>query len=411
MNIHVHRGKGAKDRYVPLPEETLFLLRKYWATNGNPVLIFPALGRGHNQASASKNPMAIDSVQGALRKSRHEAGIKKRRVTIHTLRHSNSSAIHYTVRRLAATFSPTICRPPVLKRIDTASIRPVKGSFIDRELREHFSDLLCKADTTDGRPGYIYCLLEHKSYPDRLVAFQLLRVMVKIWSGDLRKFRKREKKAAKAGQSAPPRPFCFAPVIPLVLYHGESKWNVPENFHALSEMADELKFYVPNFRFPVADLSEYDDDQIKGEVMLRVALLLMKYIFSDKLAERLPEILGLLRDLASRNTGLEFLETIIIYLAKGTNKLTERQLGEALQKALPDLGGDTMTTLAEKWFQEGEEKTLLEVIETGLKMKFGNEGQRLLPDIVKIDDKEIFKAIQQRLWTAASLDEIREFID
>ena len=88
MKIHVHRGKGAKDRYVPLPEETLFLLRKYWTTHRNPVPIFPALGRGHNQASASKNPMAIDSVQSALRKARHEAGIKKRRVTIHTLRHS-----------------------------------------------------------------------------------------------------------------------------------------------------------------------------------------------------------------------------------------------------------------------------------------------------------------------------------
>jgi site-specific recombinase XerD len=87
MQIHVHRGKGAKDRYVPLSEETLFLLRKYWATHRNPVLIFPALGRGHNQASASKNPMATDSVRGALRKARHEAGFQKRRVTMHTLRH------------------------------------------------------------------------------------------------------------------------------------------------------------------------------------------------------------------------------------------------------------------------------------------------------------------------------------
>lgn len=88
MQIHVHRGKGAKDRYVPLPEETLFLLRDYWVTHRNPTLIFPALGRGQNLASISKISMAIDSVQGALRKARHEAGIKKRRVTIHTLRHS-----------------------------------------------------------------------------------------------------------------------------------------------------------------------------------------------------------------------------------------------------------------------------------------------------------------------------------
>jgi site-specific recombinase XerD len=88
MMIHVHRGKGAKDRYVPLPEETLALLRKYWATHRNQVLIFPALGRGHQDASKSKTPMAIDSVQGAFRSAKHKTGINKRRVTIHTLRHS-----------------------------------------------------------------------------------------------------------------------------------------------------------------------------------------------------------------------------------------------------------------------------------------------------------------------------------
>ena len=40
--IHVHRGKGAKDRYVPLPAATLVMLRKFWATHRNPVWIFPA---------------------------------------------------------------------------------------------------------------------------------------------------------------------------------------------------------------------------------------------------------------------------------------------------------------------------------------------------------------------------------
>jgi site-specific recombinase XerD len=30
MRIHVHRGKGAKDRYVPLPKSTLIILRSYW---------------------------------------------------------------------------------------------------------------------------------------------------------------------------------------------------------------------------------------------------------------------------------------------------------------------------------------------------------------------------------------------
>lgn len=86
--IHVHRGKGAKDRYVPLPDTTLTLLRGYWPIHRNQELIFPALGRGHNLGPTSKIPMAIDSVQGAFRQAKHQAGIKKRRVSIHTLRHS-----------------------------------------------------------------------------------------------------------------------------------------------------------------------------------------------------------------------------------------------------------------------------------------------------------------------------------
>jgi len=87
MMIHIHRGKGAKDRYVPLPHNTLNLLRRYWITHKNPNLIFPARGRGNNDGPSSKNPMAIDSVQGAFRRAKSVAGINKRHVSIHTLRH------------------------------------------------------------------------------------------------------------------------------------------------------------------------------------------------------------------------------------------------------------------------------------------------------------------------------------
>jgi len=88
MMIHVHRGKGARDRFVPLPGETLILLRRYWASHRNPVLIFPALGRNMKGGPSADTPMAGDSVQGAFRQAKASAGIKKRRVSVHTLRHS-----------------------------------------------------------------------------------------------------------------------------------------------------------------------------------------------------------------------------------------------------------------------------------------------------------------------------------
>jgi len=87
MRIHVHRGKGAKDRYVPLPESTLYLLRDYWKRHRNTLWIFPRLGRSGQEGPKATRPMAKASVQGALRRVLKQLKIIKR-VSIHTLRHS-----------------------------------------------------------------------------------------------------------------------------------------------------------------------------------------------------------------------------------------------------------------------------------------------------------------------------------
>jgi integrase/recombinase XerD len=88
MMIHVHRGKGAKDRYVPLPQSTLQLLRRYWVTHRHPRLVFPALGRNGKGATQAQTPMAKSSVQGAFRHAKFAAAIGKKGVAVHTLRHS-----------------------------------------------------------------------------------------------------------------------------------------------------------------------------------------------------------------------------------------------------------------------------------------------------------------------------------
>ena len=87
MRIHVHRGKGAKDRYVPLPQATLAILRSYWKLHRNPVWIFPRLGHSGKEGPAAQTPMNKGSVQGALGRVLKQLKIKKR-ISVHTLRHS-----------------------------------------------------------------------------------------------------------------------------------------------------------------------------------------------------------------------------------------------------------------------------------------------------------------------------------
>jgi len=88
MLIHVHRGKGAKDRKVPLPPQTLAVLRDHWKSHRNPRLIFPVLGRGRRRAATAQSPMGKSSVQTAMKAAVRQAGIAKRSVHIHCLRHS-----------------------------------------------------------------------------------------------------------------------------------------------------------------------------------------------------------------------------------------------------------------------------------------------------------------------------------
>lgn len=85
--VHIHRGKGAKDRYVPIPSATLQWLRQYWLTHRHPRLLFPAEGRDHKQASTAKNPMAKSTVQKPMKQIVDQIGFGKK-ICIHTLRHS-----------------------------------------------------------------------------------------------------------------------------------------------------------------------------------------------------------------------------------------------------------------------------------------------------------------------------------
>jgi integrase/recombinase XerD len=102
LQVHVHRGKGAKDRYVPLPEDTLALLRTYWKTHRHKTWLCPATGRDHQQSPTATSPMRRTSVQGAFRKAKQRAGITKMGVAIPTLRHS------YATHLLEAGVNPRL---------------------------------------------------------------------------------------------------------------------------------------------------------------------------------------------------------------------------------------------------------------------------------------------------------------
>jgi len=82
MVVHVHQGKGNKDRDVTLSPRLLEVLRAYWKWRKPKTYLFPSLYR-----KQPEQPIDSKTVWYAVREAARRAGIQKK-VSPHLLRHS-----------------------------------------------------------------------------------------------------------------------------------------------------------------------------------------------------------------------------------------------------------------------------------------------------------------------------------
>ena len=76
--VHIRDAKGNKDRFVPLPDMTLDLLRRFWLVHRNPVWLFPNRKKGLKGSHTATSPLDRGGVQVTMRKAVEACGIKKR---------------------------------------------------------------------------------------------------------------------------------------------------------------------------------------------------------------------------------------------------------------------------------------------------------------------------------------------
>ncbi|MBK5937885.1 Rpn family recombination-promoting nuclease/putative transposase, partial [Halochromatium roseum] len=168
---------------------------------------------------------------------------------------------------------------------------------------------------------HVYILFEHKSQTDDWVLLQLLRYITL---------------QGEAYRKQHPEAKTLPPVYPLVLDHGQRRWRMPSDFHALIRpLPEALKPSVPQFRYALQDLSPRSDAEIKGDVLTRLVQLALRWIFSDQPLEHLERLIALIDQIADRDTALQSLESLLRYDVQGTQRVEEDDARRLLEQTAP----------------------------------------------------------------------------
>ena len=246
---------------------------------------------------------------------------------------------------------------PLRDLCDLSTLRLESGSFIEPALRPACSDILYSLETTRG-DGYVYCLVEHQSTPDPLMAFRLMRYSLFAMQAHL------DKGKGKGGKSPKTLPL----VIPILFYHGQIR-PYPYGISWLENFADpETARMLYGNPFPLVDVTVIPDDEILQHKRIALLELVQKHIWQRDLLELLEPFAYLLR--IARATD-EQLESLVNYMLQTGNTADPRGFTERLVDLSPDEHKERMMTIAEQLKQIGWEEGL----ERGLER--GREEERL----------------------------------
>ena len=293
----------------------------------------------------------------------------------------------------------------ILKMVDLSELEIQSGSHVDEELSELFSDILFRTKINQ-REGYLYFLFEHKSYPDRMVALQLLTYMVRIWNRNVNK---------KLDTHIPM-------IIPMVVCHGETKWKISPMFSDLildfDILPEEVKQVIPNYRYLLYDLSQFSDEDIKGKAELMITLSVARDIFKksgEEFMETIFKAAEALAELDEKETGLEYFETYMRYILSSGPKLTTEQLKTVIKELAVTYkeGSEVTMTLAEVLREEGVEKGkkdgLFELAIEHLSLKFGVLPTECQEKIASLDLK-MLQIFNINMENFKSIEDVRKFL-
>jgi predicted transposase/invertase (TIGR01784 family) len=226
----------------------------------------------------------------------------------------------------------------IKNRIDFNSLKIENDTFIEPSLQKTYCDLLFSINF-DNIPGYLYLLMEQQTKQEEFMSLRLFKYMLNICSKYL---------------NTNPEAKRLPVIYPIILSNSPAKYEVPRNLWELfvnPNLAKELWTNDHN----VIDLSQIPDDKLKAQRWSGSMQLFLKYVNEHrKLKQIIKEQIMLLHKYDHND---ELIESLLIYGLTTMEEIDKIEIFEFLNKEFGQIKGEEiMASVAQKWYNEGEEK-------------------------------------------------------
>lgn len=244
--------------------------------------------------------------------------------------------------------------PPMLaSKLNFDAIERIEASFISRKLRAHISDIIYRCPLKEKGMVYLTFLFEHKSKPEAYPHLQLLRYMLEAWE--------------RAIYEKKPLPM----IVPIIVYHGKTRWNVQPVEAYFDDWDETLRPYLPAFDYLLTDLSGLNDEailQLRARFLINVFLSLKHQGEKDYLRDRIRLLFYGLEEGEDKYPEKNYIQMLLVYMLCTTDfgEKDWENLMEETPSTVKQLAMSTYDLLIKKGKEQGielgEEKKAREVV-------------------------------------------------
>jgi predicted transposase/invertase (TIGR01784 family) len=272
---------------------------------------------------------------------------------------------------VAQSFIEELFPPDIKEKINLADLKRVSESFIDSELEEYFSDIIYQTNLAN-QETLVTLLFEHKSYTVPFIHIQLLQYVLNIW--------KQEIKDGKMVLSL---------VIPIVIHHGDKKWEYRSMKSYFVDLPQVLHKFIPDFDYLLFSLTDIADDRLTSfnNVILSMSAMLLKHSHdeNDEFMKLTPFWLEKIKELDAQQQ-LDFIRSVFVYIQNAIN-LTNNEIPTIFTKVSNNTNKIAMT-IADRI----KEESIFNVIKNLLKKGY---DASFIAEITEISIKKVQDIIQK----------------